>query len=256
VGKDLGWNGEKQLWLEPQPWAILGGCTTPEQTRVLVQAIDRMSRKPSLIGALMQSPADTTMKDAAGTGTNGGIFAAINATLIWALAQADGAMAWDEWKKNTLARHAASYPDMWFGIWSGPDAYDSALSKHHGSTAPDFPVLNMHAHAWPIYTATKLLGLEFDEGGLRLRPVIPEPQYEFASPLFGFTKSAPGKYSGWYAPSAEGQWTVSLELAQEELVRARYLVVNGIAQELHASGNIISFKGLSQHDQPLRWEVR
>jgi cellobiose phosphorylase len=256
LGKDLGWNGEKQLWLEPQPWAILGGCTTPEQTRVLVQAIDRMSRKPSLIGALMQSPADTTMKDTAGTGTNGGIFAAINATLIWALAQADGAMAWDEWKKNTLARHAASYPDMWFGIWSGPDAYDSALSKHPGSTAPDFPVLNMHAHAWPIYTATKLLGLEFDEGGLRLRPVLPEPQYEFASPLFGFTKSAPGKHSGWYAPCSEGQWSVSLELAQEELVRGRHLIVNGITQELHTNGNTISFKGLSQHDQPLRWEVR
>jgi len=256
LGNDLGWTGEKQLWLEPQPWAILGGCATPDQTRVLVEAIDRMSRRPSLIGALMQSPADSTMRDAPGTGTNGGIFAAINGTLIWALTHADGAMAWDEWKKNTLARHAASYPDMWFGIWSGPDAYDSALSKHPGSTAPDFPVLNMHAHAWPIYNATKLLGLEFDESGLRLRPVLPETQYEFASPLFGFTKSAPGKYSGWYAPSSEGRWTVSLELAQDELVRVRRIIVNGTAQELHTNGNTISFDGISRHDQPLRWEVR
>ncbi len=110
LGQELGWNGEKQLWLEPQPWALLGGCTTPEQTRTLVRSIDEMCRRRSPIGALMQYPADPTMKDEPGNGTNGGIFAAINATLIWALSQVDGAMAWDEWKKNTFALHADQLP--------------------------------------------------------------------------------------------------------------------------------------------------
>ena len=59
---------------------------------------------------------------------------------------------------------------MWFGIWSGPDAYNSVLSKNPGGTGPDFPVLNMHAHAWPLYTAAKLLGVEFHESGVNFHP--------------------------------------------------------------------------------------
>lgn len=256
LGKDLGWNGEKQLWLEPQPWALLGGCTTPEQTSTLLRAIDDLSRRPSPIGALLQSPADPTMKDAAGTGTNGGIFAAINATLIWALAQHDGAMAWDEWKKNTFAAHADHYPDMWFGIWSGPDAYDSIFAKHPGATAPDFPVLNMHSHAWPLYTATKLLGLDFNQQGLHLRPVLPEPAYEFRSPLFGLRKSMPGRYEGWYQPSQAGRWKITMELSDPERAAISKLFVNGVSTPLDTASRGITFAGESQHGQPLRWELR
>jgi hypothetical protein len=254
-GKELGWSGESQLWLEPQPWAILGGCVTEDQAQTLVKTIDEMSRHRSPIGALLQSPADPTMKDEPGTGTNGGIFAAINGTLIWALAQVDGAMAWDEWKKNTFARHAETYPDMWFGIWSGPDAYDSVLAKHPGATAPDFPVLNMHAHAWPLYTASKLLGLAFEEHGLSLHPMIPEAKYEFASPLFGFRKTAPGKYAGHYAPVATGRWKISLDLPQAELSGIRRVIVNGTVAQFHTEGQLISFTGNSQPTRPLQWEI-
>lgn len=255
LGKDLGWTGEQQLWLEPQPWALLGGCATPEQAIELVRTIDTMCRRASPIGALLQSPADPTMKDAPGTGTNGGIFTAINATLIWALSGVDGNMAWDEWKKNTFALHAEYYPDMWFGIWSGPDAYDSVLAKHPGSTAPDFPVLNMHSHAWPLYTATKLLGLDFNPQGLSLRPVLPKDAYEFRSHLFGLRKSAPGHYSGWYAPSRPGRWTITLALATAERARVKRLRVNCAVIELASSGDTITFSGEGREGQPLRWEV-
>jgi hypothetical protein len=255
VQNDLGWTGEQQLWLEPQPWALLSGCATPEQTTALIRNIDIMSRRPSPIGALLQSPADVTMKDKAGTGTNGGIFAAINATLIWALSAVSGDMAWDEWKKNTFALHAQHYPDMWFGIWSGPDAYDSILAKHPGSTAPDFPVLNMHSHAWPLYTATKLIGLDFNPQGLSLRPVLPKDAYEFHSPLFGLSKSAPGHYSGWYAPARPGRWTINLLLSAAERATVRGLRVNGAAVDLASSGNTITFSGDSREGQPLRWEL-
>ncbi len=141
----------------------------------MVASIDELVRKPSPIGALLLSQPDPTMHNDAGVGTNGGIFAAINGTLVWALALVNGSMAWDEWKKNSLARHAEAYPDMWYGIWSGPDAYHSVLSKDPGHTEPDFPVMNMHAHAWPLYSAAKLLGLEFHENGINFRPDLPLP---------------------------------------------------------------------------------
>ena len=222
LGDHLGWIGEDLLWLEPQPWAIIGGGATPEQAKTLVAALDELVRKPSPIGALLQDHADPRMKDEPGTGTNGGVFASINGTLIWALALVSGSMAWDEWKKNCLARHAETYPDMWYGIWSGPDAYNSVLSKNPGQTGADFPVMNMHAHAWPLYTAAKLLGLEFHQGGIALHPDLPLPEYEFASPLLGFKKSA-GSYSGWYAPIVAGRWTIDIALPKSDLAQMRHL---------------------------------
>jgi hypothetical protein len=79
-------------------------------------------------------------------------------------------------------------PEISYGIWSAPDTYDSVISKHPGQTMftehtandkkvqgelelnwTDFPVMNMHPHAWPLYSSVKLLGLEFHEGGVSNR---------------------------------------------------------------------------------------
>jgi len=254
LSEECGWMGEKQMWLEPQPWALIGGCVPPEKAHSLVATIDELARKPSPIGALLQSQPDPTMKDEPGTGTNGGIFAAINGTLIWALSLVNGEMAWNEWLKNTLARHAETYPDMWFGIWSGPDAYHSIFSKYPGGTGPDFPVLNMHAHAWPLYTSAKLLGTEFLREGIRFKPVIPLETYEFDSALMGFKKEARG-YSGWYAPSKAGRWEIELILPDQELVRLKHLSVNGVSAKMSTSADRIRFTGESSPSQKLQWRL-
>ena len=49
----LGWVGEDRLWLEPQPWAVIGGAASPEQAQTLAQAIDELVRRPSPIGAML-----------------------------------------------------------------------------------------------------------------------------------------------------------------------------------------------------------
>ena len=51
----LGWIGDDTLWLEPQPWAIIGGAATPEQRATLVASIDGLVRRPSPIGAILHS---------------------------------------------------------------------------------------------------------------------------------------------------------------------------------------------------------
>ena len=173
---------------------------------------------------MIESNGDDTMSAPAGTMENGGVWPAINGTLVWALALENGEMAWDEWKKNSLAYHAEVYPNIWYGIWSGPDYYDSVLSRYPGQTmfaeAPskdhkvqmdwgfkwtDFPVMNMHPHAWPLYSTAKLLGLAFTEAGLTPEPKLPLKENEFSSPLLGFIKS-PNGYAGWYNPTTAGTW--------------------------------------------------
>jgi glycosyl hydrolase family 36 len=273
LGPELGWLGDDHLWLEPQPWSIIGAVATPEQRKTLVATLNELVRDPSPIGAMVQSQGDSTMRSPVGTMTNGGIWPSINGTLIWALALENGTLAWDEWKKNSLALHAEKYPEVWYGTWSGPDTYNSVLSKHPGQTMfienspddhspqsewgmswTDFPVMNLHPHAWPLYSAAKLLGLEFHASGANLRPDLPLAEYEFRSPLLGFKKFN-GGYAGWYAPSVAGRWTIALGLSGPELARVRQLRVNGATRALPHSAQTLEIAGESRPGAPLRWEI-
>ncbi|MGA2183457.1 MAG: hypothetical protein ABSH47_10540 [Bryobacteraceae bacterium] len=266
LGPTLGWLGEKGLWLEPQPWAIVGGVTTPEQTRDLVRTMDEQLRRPSTIGAKHLSvSADMASASLAepGTSVNGGVWPSLNATLIWALATVDGRMAWDEWLKNTLARHADVYPDVWYNTWSGPDTLNSAQSRHAGETVnggflryTDWPVMNLHSHACSLYSLAKLLGLEFQEHGLRLAPGLPLDTYRFESPLVGLVKTTAG-YEGWYAPSKPGTWEIHLTLPVDEARRLSRMEVNGARVRVVPSPDgVILLRGASAPGKPFRWSAR
>jgi hypothetical protein len=266
LGPTLDWLGEKGLWIEPQPWAMISGATSSDQTTVLLKAIDQDLRKPSPIGAMQinDSPDRITQgvwKMEPGTQVAGGVWPSLNQTLIWALARVDGAMAWDEWKKNSFARHAEVYPQVWYGTWSGPDVLNSALSKHPGETTggkpfgwTDFPVLNMHTHACPLYSATKLLGLEFTENGLMLAPTLPLQSFRFESPLFGLIKTAKG-YEGWYNPSVRNTWSVRLSLSVEEVKRLQRAEVNGIRVRARVNQGTIELRGEGGAGSAFRWSL-
>ncbi len=276
LGENLGWIGEDILWLEPQPWAVLGGATTRAQDALLLEAIDECARARSPIGARLTGAPLKESRLAPGTLTNGGVWPSINGTLVWALARLDGARAWDEWKKNMLAAHAEAYPDVWYGIWSGPDSYNSTLSQHPGQTffdesvargensdTPlgsganwiDFPVMNMHPNAWPLYDVTKLIGVEFTPLGVELQPSLPKPAYRFYSPLLGFEKSAEG-YRGWYAPSRAGEWRIALELPESERERWTHLTVNGATQTpRRRADGALEWVGASAPGRPLLWSL-
>lgn len=274
LGPHSGWIGTDDIWIEPQPWAIVGGAATAAQSRILAQTINEFLRRPSPIGALLWSsgPGPTRPKpDHIGIGDTA---PALNGTLIWALAMVDGKMAWDEWTKNSFARHAEVYPDVWCGTWSGPDSYNVAPDKFAGQLTPsravlgtgqsnysgmDFPVMNMHPHAWPLYSAAKLLGIEFSEKGASIRATLPLETYRFTSPLLGFEKSSRG-YEGWYAPAGNagaGTWTLTLHIPQEDVKKITRMQVNGSESPLRAAANgRIEITGKNSTGRPLRWAIR
>ena len=273
LSESLGWIGEEVMWLEPQPWAILGGVANPVQTNTLVQSIDEQVRRSSPIGARLMSKPQKESVAPPGQMNNAGIWPSINGTLVWALALADGRLAWDEWKKNSLAYHAEAYPETWYGIWSGPDAYNSTLSKYPGQTFfndkdltgeeldkvlelgtnwTDFPVFNMHPHAWPIYDAVRLLGVQFTPAGLELAPSLPLPAYRLESPLLGFEKKEAG-IEGWYAPIKAGRWQISLRMPDKAFSR---LEVNGRETPLRISPDgTFRWSGESVPGTPLTWKL-
>jgi hypothetical protein len=266
LGPTLGWLGEKGLWIEPQPWAMIGGAASEEQTGILVKAIDQELRRPSPIGAVQISDSPDRITHGAwetepGTSIAGGVWPSLNQTLIWALTRVNGAMAWDEWKKNSFARHAEVYPQIWYGTWSGPDVLNSALSKRPGETTggkpfgwTDFPVLNMHTHACPLYSAAKLLGLEFTESGVVLAPKLPLESFRFDSSLLGLVKTARG-YEGWYNPSVRNTWSVRLSLSVEEAKHLQRVEVNGMRVRSRVNQGTIELRGEGGAGNALRWAI-
>ncbi len=178
----------------------------------------------------------------------------------------DKELGWNEWKKNSLAYHAEAYPDIWYGIWSGPDSYNSVLSKHPGHTYisadnkdkevlsginwTDFPVMNMHPHAWPLYDIPKLFGLEFTTDGFRINPTFPM-DYNFDSPLISLKREG-NAISGKYNPKKPGEWKIIVQGLDTSNYKS--LTVNSIAEEINTNekGEII-IVGSSTPDGPLLW---
>ncbi|MFW9868521.1 MAG: GH36-type glycosyl hydrolase domain-containing protein [Candidatus Thorarchaeota archaeon] len=278
----LGWVGTDIMWLEPQPWTIIGGAADQNQVKVLLKSINEGARRFSKHGAVILSEPLEKMAGKPGIGTNAGVWLSINGTLVWALALIDSDMAWEEWKRNTLSKHAEEYPDVWYGIWSGPDVYNSEFSDKPGETIvveerggvsdaleedqqeeeqgfmgvgwTDFPVMNMHPHAWPVYSAAKLLGIEFTISGVDFSPSLPFETYRFTSPLLELEKSKSG-YSGRYSPSASGTWTINIKLSDKEPSRISKLLVNEKESELVLEEDRLIIRGDSTREEPLIWRV-
>jgi len=115
-------------------------------------------------------------------------------------------------------------------------------------------VLNMHTHACPLYSLSKLIGLAFTESGLVLSPKLPLPTFRFESPLLGFIKSARG-YEGWYSPATSNNYSVRLELPAEELKHLQRVEVNRNKIRARIVDNAIELKGIGGAGTSLRWSV-
>jgi hypothetical protein len=267
LGPTNGWLGEKCIWIEPQPWALIGESASEEQARTLIRNIDQKLRQVSAIGAIQLSEGPDQVqkglwKSDPGQQVNGGIWPSLNQTLIWALANVDGEMAWDEWKKNSFARHAELYPEIWYGTWSGPDVLNSALTRQPGATTggkpfgwTDFPVLNMHTHACPLYALSKLIGVHFTESGVTLVPNLPLASFRFESPLLGIIKSDQS-YEGWYNPSLPGRYAIRLKVPADAAKSLSRVEVNGKKGDARLLNEAFEMRGQGGGGTPLRWSVR
>ena len=264
LGPKLGWIGDSTLWIEPQPWAILSCASTEAQTSELLHTIDNLLRQGPLGAAQMSDGPDMRKVGGTNVGTLelGAIWPSLNQTLVWALARTDPATAWEEWKRNSLACHAEAYPDIWYGVWSGNDSYNSPLSKHPGGAAnepffhgTDFPVLNLHSHACFLYSASKLLGMEFTSEGVDLNLRLPLDEYSFESPLIGLIKTK-NQFEGWYAPARSGNWKVRISLPTSQTGKTVRAEVNGKPVLLRQSADgIIEISGENGLNKPLRWAL-
>jgi len=175
--------GEDHLFLDANAWCLVAGLGSEAQRRRLVDAVEARCAEPSPIGAtVLDRPMHVRggiLPD--GWDTNGGIWAAIGGVLVWGMAAVDPARAWRQLHKQSFAAHAEAYPHIWYGIWSGPDAYNSHLGDKAGETfvqpatpMAEFPVMNSNADTGPLLGLLGLLGVGATPEGISVAPHVPD----------------------------------------------------------------------------------
>jgi len=267
LGSNLGWVEDEKLWLEPQPWALMCGAADKEQTETLLAEIKEKCQDPSPIGAMLANIAiETGYKAPMGMATNAGVWPSITGTLIMALNKVDPPAAYEEWLKNTLANHSEIYPKSWEGTWSGPDTYNSVLSSDPGRTFSiadpearkerlawvDYPVYNLHPHAWTLYNAASMFVDAFTRDGVAFNMGFPEKEYIFESSLVALERTDNG-FKGMYFPSILGSWKIELVFFAPD--RNFHLKVNGNLSEYKNTENGIYFFGEGGGEVPVRWSI-
>lgn len=188
--------GDTEIWLEPQVWALLAeGTLAPEREALLVREIVARLKQPSELGLLISSSSEASLTTRPGEQESGGVWFAVNGPAAVALARFDPELAWDELIRNTLAWHAHRYPLLWYGIWSGPDAWNGPVSRRPGQTwrqhtllmdiGPQlYPVQNTHAHSQTLFVLARLAGITPTPEGWTIAPRVPYASYTFACDLF------------------------------------------------------------------------
>ena len=195
--------GDKSIYLEHHTWLLISEILDKDQATLLIKNIYEILDNPSPIGQYLSYPPVKTKLNILPKGwdVNGGIWHAMNALLTWGYSKYDTDKAFNSLKKNSLANRAEVYPNMWYGIWSGPDAYIADYAENPGEAfyhlpTPmcDFPIMNLNIHACYLLSVIKILGIDADYDSISIFPKIEDQFFSFNSPLISI-KSKINKFS-------------------------------------------------------------
>ncbi len=190
--------GDKNMYLEHHNWLLISKILEKERATALINEIFNTLDKPSPIGQYISFPAERTPHRILPEGwdVNGGVWHAMNSLLTWGYSQYDPQKAYNSLKKNSLAQRADAYPDIWYGIWSGPDAYIADYAENAGEAfyhllTPmcDFPLMNLNVHACYLLSVIKILGIEANYDSITIHPKLDDLKFQFNSPILSIESS-------------------------------------------------------------------
>jgi hypothetical protein len=205
------------FFLEPQVLPILADVVDAERRDLaLAEVVERLETP---IGALSNVAIDS----ATGVGGPdrpliGGIWPVANAWLTAAYARRDADEAWSSFVRNTLAAHAQRYPDLWYGIWTGPDSFNGPDSDRPGeadahlvTALTDYPALNMHVHTGPLRALMDLVGVTGTRDGVRIAPRLPADRFTVEWPRLR-VHSTPLGIDGYLVASSDNPVVMEVRL--------------------------------------------
>ncbi len=256
--------GRKDIFLEPQVWALLSdNLMSKDQQDLLLNNIEEKLRKPSKLGMLISSDTKGSLFAKPGEQERGGIWFAINGPGAYALAKYRPETGYDELKKNTLAWHGAEYPQLWYGIWSGPDSFNSVFSDRPGQSwieskftggPMEYPVQNNNAHADMMWGFARMAGFNATAEGYRIEPLIPLEHYKLETPLLGLEKS-PDRLAGYFVFTSSGWMTLSVK-PPKNLGDQLTVLVNGAEIISRTEDGVIKFPVSYAAGKKVVWQIK
>jgi cellobiose phosphorylase len=250
--------GASNLWLAPNGVALLAEPRlAPDRAARLVARMRGDLFEPSPMGLASQGAPITP-----NLGTAGFWYSLAGPAIegLARLGEVPGAhaLAWDAFLRQTFAQHAETYPDVWYGVWSGPDMYFTpldAVGARPGETwcfpgvlcMQDFPIGNMFSHSEPLVSGIRIAGLAADGDGLVVDPVVPYAEFSWESPFFAVARRA-GEIAGRVTALGDDVLRVR--------VRAAGLAEGGV--RVRVDGGDVPFsveQGLVAFDLPVRARV-
>ncbi len=216
------------LFLEPQVLPAVANIVGDARRDQLLQVIQ--DRLETDIGAV--STVELTGSSGGVGGIDqpqvGGIWPVANAWLTEMYATSDPGAGWSSFIRNSLTAHAKAYPQLWYGIWTGPDSYNGPDNErpgeadaHVATALTDYPALNAHVHTSPLRALMGLVGVSGTPAGIRIDPRVPTETFTVVWPRLT-VRSQPDATRGAITASAdeliEVGVTVPSALRQGELV--------------------------------------
>ncbi|MGB8330401.1 MAG: hypothetical protein WCE62_09760 [Polyangiales bacterium] len=249
------------LFVEPQVLPSLGGIVDQERQDQLLELIeDRMETE---IGAV--STVELIDSGTAVGGLDqpqvGGIWPVANAWLTQMYAVSDPSAGWSSFIRNSLTAHAKTYPELWYGIWTGPDSYNGPdherpgqADAHLATALTDYPALNAHVHTGPLRALQGLIGVSGTPDGIRIDPRVPTETFTVVWPRLT-VRSLPDAIRGTVTASAdeliELGVTVPTGLRQGELL----VTAASTSVAYRREADVVWFALPVRRDAPVPWSV-
>ena len=209
-------SSESYIDLESQPWGLLiDNLLTLNQKESIYENIENYLDKPSPIGPL-QSP-------------NGYVWPAISQLLPWVYSKNDKIeKAWNIFNEHLYSTHGNYFPDVWMGIWSGPDGWIAYLPEsgfeihgYEGGTwyslftpMTDFPVSNSNPDAMFCLSLERLLGIEpsLDGDGLFINATRAGLNFNMNYPVLNINSIDNGIYGEYRSFINNGNINLSIAI--------------------------------------------
>jgi hypothetical protein len=235
------------FFLEPQVLPVLAGIVDPMRRAAALNEV--VQQLETSIGAL------STVAIGSDSGVGGpdrplvgGIWPVANAWLTGAYARRDPNEAWSSFVRNTLAAHAEKYPDLWYGIWTGPDSFNGPDNErpgeadaHQVTALTDYPALNAHMHTSPLRALMDLAGVAGTRDGLRITPRVPTEAFTVEWPRLQL-RSTPHVMTGAVVAAADGPLVMEVALPSGLRAAAEVRVtVDGRAADATVTAGIVRF---------------
>ena len=160
-----------------------------------------------------------------------------------------------------MHQRAEAYPDIWYGIWSGPDSFNAFYADRPGETfnwsvtpMTDFPVMNMNRHSGPLLDVIRLCGIDPAGPSIRISPKLPFDQFCLKLPLIGVAY-LPDRHRGFYRPVAAGSFPFEIKLPGNLDCDNFQILVQGVEREVSCRDGHVAFEVAAQVGDAIRWEI-